>query len=426
MEGIDTQDDYPLELNEYISGLYPDELQVDHYLNLATASGSRYVFRVVSKGAKNGVVIKFVSGPKALKKAEGKLADTIIELSGILDFKGGSTSTLAGIVITQGAPYEYPYVELKYNEFLDELDSEQLRVGDHIYFGTEDGQTYIAKIINVDGKMPLIRFVAGRNSLVGSEGYLKIKNLIIGMKFRNTVKSTMPIQTMFVLPDMDAHMLDILDKECEIQELEYDTEIESFYTSQLQDGDFVHIETTSKNNSTYVIEFNNNAIQIAGGKNYFIGETGEFSTGKINKGHRLKSTIALTSPIQSIRITKTYEPEDYIEIDVLRKNLEARQLAATNYPINSMTNPMIWVKVAASGVHKLEILDVLKLDPNELTRIETLKTAWENFQVKSINDHQNALPHVRREWLERFKILKRQYENLIKKLKKINTILEEE
>lgn len=53
MEGVDTQEDYPLELNEYISGLYPDELQVDHYLNLATASGSRYVFRVVSKDIKN-------------------------------------------------------------------------------------------------------------------------------------------------------------------------------------------------------------------------------------------------------------------------------------------------------------------------------------------------------------------------------------
>jgi hypothetical protein len=234
MEGIDTQDDCSLEFNKRIPGLHPDDLQVDNYLNLETESGSRYIFHVTSKDDKDGVIIEFISGPKALEGAWGKLADTRIELGSILDFEGGMTSTLVGIVVTQEEPFKYPFVKLEYNKSLKELDSDQLRVGDHIYFGAEDGQTYVAEIMDVDEKMPLIKFVAGRNSLVGGEGYLKIKNLRIGMKFRNTLRSTMPIQNILVLPDMDEHMLDVLDKECAIQELEYDTEIKSFYISQME------------------------------------------------------------------------------------------------------------------------------------------------------------------------------------------------
>ncbi|MFH1533496.1 MAG: hypothetical protein ABID64_01030 [Nitrospirota bacterium] len=426
MKGLDTQDDYSLEFDKRIFGLYPDDLQVDNYLNVETQSGSGYVFRVTSKDDEGGVIIELISGPKALKKgARGKIANTKIELGNILDFEGGTTSTLVGIVVTQGEPFEYPYVKSEYNEFLEELDSDQLCVGDHIYFGTEDGQTYVVEVIDVDEKMPLIKFVDGRNPLVGGEGYLKIKNLRIGMKFRNTLRSTMPIQNMFVLPHMDGSMLDVLDEEFEIQELEYDAEIESFYISQLQDGDFVHIGTAGANNSTYVIEFNNNAIEIVGGKNSFVGGVGRFASGKINKGHRLRTTIARTSNIKSIKLTKTYEPEGYGEVDSLRKDLEARQIAAITHPAGSMTNPVIWLGMP-SGIHKLEIFDELGLDSRDLT-ISALRKAWEEFQINNDPDNlRGLLPSVYSDRLKRFRTLERQYESLVLKLERMNEILEEE
>jgi hypothetical protein len=422
MENIDTQNEQPLKLNKYIPGLHPEDLQVDYYLNLETESGSRYVFRVVSKDAEEGVVIEFVAGAKALEGSKGKLSSRKIELENILNFKGGSTSTLIGIVVTQGAPYEYPYVELEYNVLLEELDVGQLRIGDHIYFGTEDGQTYVVEVMD-DEETPLIKFVAGRNSLVGSEDYLLIKNLVIGMKFRNTTKSTMPIQNMVVLPDMDENMLDILDKESKIQELEYEAEIEDFYVSQLQDGDFIHIETAGANNSTYVIAFNDSVIKIVGGKNKFVGEVGTFDRGKVSKDRRLKTTIVRTTKIKSIRVTKTYEPEGHGEVDLIRQSLEERQIAAVNCPANSMTNPVMWFGIE-SGIHKLEIFDALELNPGDLT-IEALHRAWEKFRINNPDNHREILPSEYNKKLRRFRMLERQYEDLITKLERMNEILKE-
>ena len=61
------------------------------------------------------------------------------------------------------------------------MDSDQLKVGDHIYFGTEDGSTYVAEVRDVSDEMPLIGIVAGNNPLVGNEGNMQIKNFRIGM-----------------------------------------------------------------------------------------------------------------------------------------------------------------------------------------------------------------------------------------------------
>jgi hypothetical protein len=184
----------------------------------------------------------------------------------------------------------------------------------------------------------------------------------------------------------------------------------------------VHIETAGTNNSTYVIAFNNNAIKIIGGKNNFVGGVGRFVSGKISKGRRLKTTIARTTKIKSIRVTKTYEPEGYSEVDLLRRNLEDRQIAAITHPASSMTNPVMWFGIS-SGIHKLEIFDALDLDPRDLT-IGALQKAWEKFKVKTLDDHRNLLPN--NDWLERFRMLKRQYESLVKKLRKTKGIWEEE
>ncbi|MFC1810720.1 hypothetical protein ACFLZH_04425 [Patescibacteria group bacterium] len=424
MEGIETNNGQPLEYNKRIPGLNPDELQVDDYLNLETESGSRYIFRVVSKNEEDRVVIEFISGPNALEETQGKLADTKIELGKILNYKGGTTNILVGIVVTQGAPYEYPYVKLEYDLFLgepdlEELDSDQLLVGDHIYFGTEDGQTYVAEVIDVSEEMPLIRFVAGRNIFVGNEGYLETKNLRIGMQFRNTVSSTMPIQHMFVLPDMDENMLDVMDKELVIQELEYDAEIESFYISQLQDGDCVHIETAGSNNSTYVIAFNNGVIKIVGGKNDYVGEVGSFLRGKISIGHRLRSTIVRTSRIKSIRVTKSY----YGEVDSLRQNLEERQIAAANCPASSLSKPVMWFGIP-SGIHELEIFDALGLTPNGL-QIDDLQRAWEKYQqANNPDNHWGITPDEYNKKIRRYRRLERQYQDLIQTLERMKNSLE--
>lgn len=413
MERNDIHNEHPLEYNKRIPELNPNDLQVDDYLNLETESGSRYIFRVESKNIIDGVVIEFISGSKALEGTQGRLANKRIELGKILDYKGGSTNILVGIVVTQGAPYEYPYVKLEYDLFLgesdfEELDSDQLLVGDYIYFGAEDGQTYIVEVMDMDEEMPLIRFVGGRNTLEVKEGYLETKNLKIGMRFRNSVSKTMPIQHMFVLPDRDENMLDEMDNELKIKELEYDTEIESFYISQLQEGDFVHIETAGSNNSTYVIAFNNDFIKVVGGKNNYLEQIGTFTKGKISKGNSLATTIVNTSRIKSIRITKTYETE----VNLIRQSLEERQIAAANCPASSMSKPRLWFGIN-SDIGELKIFKELKLDSSGLT-VSIVQRAWEKYhRENNPYKHRGLSPSQYNERLILYQRLEKEYEHLI-------------
>ena len=425
MEGSETQDDYYLEFNTRIPKVRPTDLEVNDYLNLETQSGSRYVFRVTRKDDVDGVIIKFISGSNALRGAHGKIENPIIETNNILDFEGGTTTTLVGIVVTQSAPYEYPYVKLNYNEYLEELDYNQLEVGDHIYFGTEDGQTYVAEVMDISGKRPMVRFVAGRNKLIDGEGKLKIQNLLIGMKFRNTLKSTMPVQAMVVLPDMDERMLNYLDEELEIQELEYDTYLDHLYISQLQDGDFIHFATTGVNKSTYILEYNHGVIKVVGGKNQFLQSSGEFVSGKIEKEQHLKMSFATTSPIESnsIKVTKEYIPEGFEDdVELIRNSLEAAKHAAMNPQV---TSPRIWIGAPmVTGIHTFfKILKTLKLDSNDLS-IEILEAAWSKYQKENpINI--NALPHIRSEEIQKFKKLKREYDRLLGKFERVNEIFED-
>ncbi|MFC1656087.1 hypothetical protein ACFL3C_04405 [Patescibacteria group bacterium] len=423
MSDIDSLEASCLEYDTRILRLNPNDLQVNDYLNLETQGGSRYVFWIESKD-EDGIFIKFYSGPNALEGSWGKLPDREIRVDEALDFEGGTTSVLIGIVVTHAQPFDYPFMELKYNEFLEELDSEQLKVGDHIYIGTEDGQTYVAEVMNVDEKMPTIRFIAGRNSLVGGEGNLKIKNMRVGMYFRNTFKSAMPVQNMVVLPYMDENMLGSLDEACEIKELDYDTELDFFYISQLEDGDFVYLETAGRNQSTYIIAFNHGVIEIIGGKNNFVGSRGLFVSGKISKGQKLKTSIAKTTLVKSIRVSKTYVPSEEDAVAALRDDLDAQQVAVMSHP-SLMSQPVVWLGVP-SGIHKLEIFGELDLEPNDLTA-EALQRAWKRYQKENNpNSDRTLIPSEYNARLRLFRRLQEQYNDLMQKLGRINKILEED
>lgn len=181
----------------------------------------------------------------------------------------------------------------------------------------------------------------------------------------------------------------------------------------------MHIGTAGANKSTYVIEFNNNAIRIVGGKNNFVGEVGRFVSGKISKGSRLKTTIAITTNVESIKVTKTYEPEGFGEVDSLRKDLEARQIATANCPAGSMTNPVMWFGVQ-TGLHKLEIFDELGLE-GDLT-VDVVREAWEKFQVNNPDDHRGIRASEYNERLKKFRRLERQYEDLVSKLEEMERV----
>ncbi len=154
MDEFENKLDEGITFGEELESLDTDLLEAGDYLTIKTKSGSRYIFKVISKNSE-GIKIKCVAGPKELFEEEGNLMNDELLVGGKLLFgedltNASSVSRLRGIIVTEDVP-DLSGKPVEYGKKLDLVETASLEMGDLITIEIKSSTPfYVFEVTGID------------------------------------------------------------------------------------------------------------------------------------------------------------------------------------------------------------------------------------------------------------------------------------
>lgn len=192
MEGFEENNlDNDFEYGEQLTIFETSKLQVGDFMTINTISGSRYVFKILSR-EQEGVKVRCIAGPEELLNHEDIIMNEEIFVNGKLLFgmdlsDAPQTSRVKGIIVTKGPPDFSKGSEFLYEKESERVETSSLEVGDLVVIDVKSKSTptYVLEVIAVD----MAVFLEGDKAIRYAQPKVIIK---LGKKYHegNVVKLT--------------------------------------------------------------------------------------------------------------------------------------------------------------------------------------------------------------------------------------------